>query len=137
MKALPKINPSSSHLKAEVVVKLDGVEDTEDGCRGGAADEEDDDGDEHQHQHPLLRALQGLHPPPPRPRPEFRRFFLNPYTLSVHLCEGDDSGVEGRAGEAGLRETPGTASWWVACRQEEPPEVVEVDPVVVEVILEG
>ena len=57
-------------------------------------------------------------------------------TCTVYLCEGDDSGVEGRAGEAGLRETPGTASWWVA-RQEEPPEVVEVEPVVVEVILDG
>ena len=68
--------PSTTHLKAEVVIKLDGVEDAEDGCRGGAADEEDDDGDEHQHQHPLLRALQGLHPPPPRPRPELRRLFL-------------------------------------------------------------
>ena len=63
-------NLCRSNLKAEVVIKLDGVEDAEDGCRGGAADEEDDDGDEHQHQHPLLRALQGLHPPPPRPRPE-------------------------------------------------------------------
>ena len=55
---------------------------------------------------------------------------------SFHLCVRVDSGVEGRAGEAGLKETPGTASWWVA-RQEEPPEIVEVEPVVVEVILEG
>ena len=44
--------------------------------------------------------------------------------------------MEGRAGEAGLRERPGTANWWVATWQEEPPEVVEVEPVVVEVILE-
>ena len=95
-----------------MVIKLDGVEDAEDGCRSGAADEEDDDGDEHQHQHPLLRALQGLHPPPPGSRPEFRRLFLPlEYQHLVYLCEGEDSGVEGRAGEAGRRETPGTASW--------------------------
>ena len=63
-------------------------------------------------------------------------FSSSKQSCSVHLCVGDDSGVEGRAGEAGLKETPGTASWWVA-RQVEPPEVVEVEPVVVEVILEG
>lgn len=49
--------------------------------------------------------------------------------------------MEARAGEDGLKETPGTASWWVAnwwvARQEEPPEVVDVEPVVVDVILEG
>ena len=62
--------------------------------------------------------------------------YFCPLDLCFHLCDGDDSGVEGRAGEAGLRERPGTANWWVATWQEEPPEVVEVEPVVVEVILE-
>ena len=74
MKASQKfVFPSTSHLKAKVVIKLARVEDAEDGCRCGAADEEDDDGDEHQDQHPLLRALQSLHPPPPGLRPELRR----------------------------------------------------------------
>ena len=61
-----------AYLKAQVVIKFDGVENTEDSGRCCAADEEDDDGDENQDQHPLLCALQSPHPPPPRPRPELK-----------------------------------------------------------------
>ena len=68
---------NTNDLIVDVFIKAAIIE--EDECNSSwccAADEEHHDGDEHQHQHPLLGALQGLHPPPPCPGPEFRRLFL-------------------------------------------------------------